>query len=336
MKSLLVSIVASFLLTTNVFAISETDYQKNFQEKIIPFLSTMHEGSFSGADKVSIHYRTLIRQKADNCLVILPGRTEPLEKYAEVVYDLLQTDAGKNLNFYLMDHRGQGSSGRMKSPADMGHIDQFENYVADLETFIALLKLDQNCEEKFLLAHSMGAGIATAFLLKHPKAFDRVAFSSPMLKIMTRPYKYGVARAIVEAMTRAGRGAKFAIGQKGFNTDSKFEENTFTTSPARFSMAMSTFDNYPKTKIGGVSNRWILEIMKGTNSIRSRYHEISAPLRVFNAGIEAYSEPSEMVKLCDEAANCKRIYLETSKHEVMMDRDANRNIVLNELSQFFL
>ncbi|MDD4973491.1 MAG: alpha/beta fold hydrolase [Bacteriovorax sp.] len=335
MKSFLKPIVTFILLSSNVFALSEIGYQKNYQEKISPFIKTLREGSFIGKNGVAIHYRTLISQKANNCLVILPGRTEPVEKYAEVVYDLLQTNAGKNLNFYLMDHRGQGSSDRMKAPLDMGYVDRFENYVADVESFVTLQKLDQNCDQKFLLAHSLGAGIATAFILKNPHTFDRVAFSSPMLKIKTAPYPYGVARTIVEASTIAGRGAKFAIGQKSFNPDSKFEENTFTTSPERFSMTMSMFDLYPKSRLGGVANRWILEVMKGTNPLRSRYHEISVPMHVFNAGIEVYSEPSEMIKLCDEAVNCKRTFLETSKHEVMMDRDVNRNIVIRELSDFF-
>lgn len=335
MKSLMITI-AAFIISTQVsFAISEKNYQKNYQEKILPLIASMKDGHFSGAEGIDIHFKKLVRQQANNCLVILPGRTEPMEKYAEVVYDLSQTRAGKNLNFYLMDHRGQGSSARMKAPADMGYIDHFDNYVADLETFISLQKLNQNCDQKFLLAHSLGAGIATAYLLKNPKSFDRVALSSPMLKILTKPYSYGVARSIVDVSTLAGRGAKFAIGQKGFNPNALFADNTFTTSPERFSMAMGMFDLYPKTKLGGVANRWILEIMKGTNKLRSRYHEISAPLRVFHAGIEAYSVPSEMVKLCEEAADCKRVFLETSKHEVLMDRDVNRNVVLNELVLFF-
>jgi lysophospholipase len=328
--------VSLLALTTNsAFAISEKNYQSDYSQKISPLIQKMKEGTFEGAEKVKIHYRTLLSPTSQNCLVILPGRTEPIEKYAEVVYDLMQTPAGKNMDFYLMDHRGQGQSGRMASTTDMGHIDRFENYVSDVETFIKLQNLDKRCEHKFLLAHSMGAGIATAYILKHPKTFEKVVLSSPMLKILTKPYAYGTARAIVETMVTAGRGAKFAIGQKGFNSGAKFEDNTFTTSPERFKMAMGMFETYPSTKVGGVSNRWILEIMKGTNPLRSRYHEISTPMVVIHAGNEAYSEPEEMAKLCQEAANCKHVFLPTSKHEVFMDSDANRNIALGAATEFF-
>jgi lysophospholipase len=328
-------LLAFSLMTTSAFAISEKNYQSDYSSKISPLIQRMEEGTFGGAEGMRIHYRTLKSPSAQNCLVILPGRTEPIEKYAELVYDLLQTPAGANLHYYLMDHRGQGHSGRMASPSDMGHVDKFENYVKDVETFVKLQDLDKRCEHKYLLAHSMGAGIATAYLLKNPKTFDKVILSSPMLKIQTRPYAYATARAIVQGMVIAGKGAKFAIGQRPYDSSLKFEDNTFTTSPERFKMAMGLFETYPMTKVGGVSSRWILEVMKGTHPIRSRYHEISTPMIMINAGFESYSEPSEMVKLCKEAANCKHVLLQSSKHEVFMDRDENRNVAMNELVEFF-
>lgn len=335
MKILFSTLFLLISFSQNVFAISEGNYQQEYQNKIMPLIHSMDEGRFIGEKNISIHYRTFIQENAKNCLVILPGRTEPVEKYAEVIYDLLQTDAGKNLNFFLLDHRGQGSSGRMAKPFDVGHIDHFSHYVADLETFIKNQNLEKNCHHRFLLAHSLGAGISVSYLLKNPNFFDKIALSSPMLKIQTKPYAYAVARTIVEAANLAGLGAKFAPGQKGFDPNETFVNNKFTTSPERFFMAMNIFEILPTTKLGGVSNRWILEVMKGTNPIRSRYHEISAPMRVFHAGIEEYSESSEMEKLCTEAANCQRTFLPTSKHEVLMDRDVNRNIVINELSNFF-
>lgn len=334
-NKLLSSFILGLILTSSCMALDENHYDEQYNQKIVPFIKAMGEGHFGGEHNVQIHYRTYLQSGAKNCLVILPGRTEPVEKYAEVVYDLLQTPTGKNLNFYLMDHRGQGSSDRLKEPSDMGYVDRFHSYVNDVGVFVNNQGLESKCEKRFLFAHSMGAGIATAFLLEHPDYFNKVAFSSPMLKIMTKPYSYGVARAIVEASILAGRGDKFAIGQKGFNPSATFEDNSFTTSPARFKMTMTLFEKLPNTKLGGVSNKWIQEIMKGTNPMRSHYHEINVPLRVFHAGIEAYVEASEMIKLCDEAINCKRTFLPTSKHEVLMDRDETRKVVLDSLSEFF-
>jgi len=334
-NKIIVFIAVAFAYSSLSMALDENHYDEQYKQNVVPLLRSMHDGFFSGEKKVQIHYKTLLQANARNCLVIFPGRSEAIEKYAEVVYDLAQTTAGKNLNFYLMDHRGQGSSGRMVSPDDLGYVDQFHNYVLDVESFIKDQKLEKNCEKVFLLAHSLGAGISTAYILLHPKFFNKVALISPMLKILTKPYTYKVARAIVQASTMIGRGAKFAVGQKRFNPDDKFEGNTVTSSLARFKMSRSIFVTYPASKLGGVSNRFVLEVMKGTNLIRSRYHEISAPLRVFHAGLEYFSEPSEMIKICDEAINCERSLFTTSKHELLMERDEIRSEVIKSLGEFF-
>lgn len=330
-----IALLCVLLLSQNVFGISEKNYELNYAIKVLPFLLRMEEGTFTGQENISIHYRHYIQKEAKNCLMILPGRSEPVEKYAEVIYDLYQTPSGKNLNFFLLDHRGQGQSARMTSPSDMGHIDEFENYILDLETFMKLMKLGERCEHKFLLAHSMGAGIGTSFILKYPNSFEKVAFVSPMLKIQTGDYSYAVARAIVQAQNLIGRGDQFAIGQMGYNPDATFEKNKVTTSPARFKMSQALNDLYPKTRLGGVSNRFVLETMRGTNPLRSRYHLISAPLLVFTAGIENYSVPEEMTKLCSESANCRPSFFAQAKHEILMERDEFRDQVIKELENFF-
>jgi lysophospholipase len=133
----------------------------------------------------------------------------------------------------------------------------------------------------------------------------------------------------------AGLGNKFAIGQKPFSGGRNFELNKFTTSKERYEMTMDIFDNYPQTRLGGVTNRWLNEVMVGTRRIRPHYGNIRISLRVAHAGIENYSESSEMIKLCEEAPYCNHLYLETSKHEVLMDRDINRDIVLTEIEKFF-
>lgn len=333
MKSLMVILLS--VVFSNAFAISEVDYKNQYTEKITPLLQAFHHGKFTGQKNISIHYATFIpTPEASRCLVILPGRSEALEKYAEVVYDLSTGPLAGEYKYFLMDHRGQGSSGRMLADTEKGHVDSFNNYVLDLKQFMDTVVKDENCSETNLVAHSLGAGIATKFLQTYPDYFDRAALSSPMLKILTAPYAYTVARAIVIANMAAGRGKYFGPGQMAFNPVRDFEKNTFTTSPERYEMAMDIFDIYPQTRLGGVTNQWLNEVMSATVSIRAHYSKITIPLKVFHAGIELYSDKDEMIKLCEKAANCSRTYLETSKHEVMMDRDVNRNTVISELENF--
>lgn len=330
-------LLIGFSFSTGALALSEANYAQDYQEKIIPLINSFQYGVMKGEKTIFIHYATYTSHPESTlCMVILPGRSEPLEKYAEVVHSLNTGATANTYKFFLMDHRGQGTSSRMSGvQSDMGYVDEFENYVLDLKKFLDTVVIPSGCSQKYLLAHSLGAGIAVNFMQEYPQYFDKAALSSPMLKIMTAPYSYKLARSIVLANMAAGRGKKFAVGQSGFTGVRNFEANTFTTSKVRYEMAMNMFDMNPKAKLGGVSNRWLNEVMKATKDIRKNYNQLAIPLRVFHAGIESYSDSGEMIKLCDQAAFCKRTYLENSKHEVLMDSDKNRDVVIAGLVEFF-
>jgi lysophospholipase len=327
MKSSLLLLLCT--LSPSAFAIGESNYAADYQSKVIPLIQSYQYGTMSGEKGVAINYASYTSNPdSQRCVVILPGRSESIEKYAELVYDLDHSELAGEFTYFLMDHRGQGSSGRMVSDSEKGYVKNFAHYTKDLKKFLDTVVAKKNCSDTSLIAHSLGAGIATDLMQKYPGYFDRAALTSPMLKIQTKPYKYFVAKAIVELSVLAGFGKKFAPGQSGYDPIRNFEENTFTSSPARYEMTMNLNDLFPATRLGGPTNRWVLEVMQATRTIRKNYDKIEIPVKVFHAGIETYSEKSEMIRFCDEVADCERTYLETSKHEVLMDRDVNRDVVI--------
>lgn len=340
MKQFLVSLslICASTFSSNAFAISEQNYAEEYQQKVAPIVNSWTSQFFTGAEDVLINYATYsTNPTSKRCVVVLPGRSEPLVKYAEVVHSLEEKNPGK-FAYFLMDHRGQGQSQRMltkKGDHDKGYVDDFDNYVSDLKTFMDTVVAKQGCKQNLLLAHSLGAGISISFMQKYPEIFDRAALSSPMLKIQTKPYKYALARTIVLGQMALFRGDEFAVGQKHYNPESTFEDNKFTTSQARFNMTKETFRIFPETQIGGVTNGWLNEVMKATRKIRKHYKEITIPVHMFHAGIETYSEPSEMVRFCEEASHCVRTFFPESKHEVLMDRDVHRDRVIAEVSELF-
>ena len=321
-------------LSSTSFAISEKNYITDYQNNVLPFTNSMEKGTLK-SNGLNLSYRTFIQQDATSCLVILPGRSEPAVKYGELVYDLVHSsDIGKKLNYFILDHRGQGQSDRMVSPSDLGHVDYFNNYVSDLGSFLKNVVDKASCQKKFLFAHSMGAGISLRYVELNPDYFNGLMISSPMVKIQTKPYAYLVARAIIEGMMLAGQGNKFSVGQAPFNSNDLFTENTFTSSPERFEMTMKLAEIFPDTKVGGASNRWIKEVMNGTYYLRQDYYKITAPMKLYRAGDEQYSEPAEMHRMCQLVADCDELLLPTSKHEVINDRDENRDQVISSMIEF--
>lgn len=332
MKSIF--LLLSLVTATSTWAIPEADYANAYQREIVPLLKRFKRGTFVGAKDIKISTaQWKSSPMADRCLVILPGRSEQLEKYAEVVHTLNEGELKGQLVYFLMDHRGQGSSQRFMPQIDRGYVDDFDHYAQDVKTFFDQVVTQTYCRETYLLAHSMGAGIAVDFLQKYPGVVDRAVLTSPMLKILTKPYPYAVARGIVLGSMAIGRGKHFAIGEKPYSPIDNFEANRFTSSKVRYDMWMNLFRELPQTQLGGVTNRWVNEIMKGTKKVRTRYGQLLLPLRVIKATDERYSEPAEMEKLCRQAAQCEATTL-VGKHEVLMEKDEVRDLAMQTIVQF--
>ena len=95
-----------FNYSSQALALSEQNYKSDYQEKIIPLLNQFQKKSFIGSHFVPIHYvKYTSNEQSSRCLIILPGRSEPLEKYAEVVYDLNNGSLKNEYKFFLMGER---------------------------------------------------------------------------------------------------------------------------------------------------------------------------------------------------------------------------------------
>ena len=69
-------------------------------------------------------------------VIILPGRTEYIEKYNTVIQEFLD----RNFSVLCIDWRGQGLSQRPHGRTDIGHVKDFFEYQIDLETILEHLK----------------------------------------------------------------------------------------------------------------------------------------------------------------------------------------------------
>ncbi len=160
MKSLSIPLLALTLFSagalavTNPYALtSEADVPTLYQQTL-PDFWRQHaiEGEFKGKDGVAIRYAALRQEKVDRAILIVNGRVESYLKYQELAWDLWR----QGYSLYLIDHRGQGMSGRMLSDHDKGYVDQFDDYVLDLKQFHDQIIMADKPAKLFLLAHSMG------------------------------------------------------------------------------------------------------------------------------------------------------------------------------------
>jgi len=188
---------------------------KEQQDKVADFWRREFDfGVFRGIGGVRLQYarRAVAGQTA---LIVVSGRTEFMEKYAEVFHDL--RDLGVSL--YIYDHRGQGASERLLADSQKGHVESFADYVGDLELFIDTIVRADRPRKIMLLSHSMGGTISMLYAMKHQDLLNSLILSSPMFSITTRPIPGFLARIICRTAVLLGREKGYVFGTGPYKPD---------------------------------------------------------------------------------------------------------------------
>ena len=111
-------------------------------------------GEFAGVAGIPIRFVKIDTTSSLGALVILNGRTETFLKYCELAREW------QNLGFaiYMMDHRGQGLSGRLLEDRQKGHLVHFNDFVSDVKTFVDDI-VAPNHNNIYALGHSVGGAV---------------------------------------------------------------------------------------------------------------------------------------------------------------------------------
>lgn len=321
-------------LSPAAFAISEQGYEETFARDVAPFFEAGERGEFPGVAGVPIRHISFVNPHARGAIVVSNGYTENFFKYAELTYDLYQ--AGYSV--FLLDHRGQGSSGRLIADATLGYIDRFDNFAIDLRTFVnQVAKPKARAGQPFLLlAHSMGGAIGARYLELFPEDFTAAVLSAPMFGVQLGPWDPSVAKAILRSLEFIGQGPAIALGKSRQNPSNEpFEKNELTHSPARYRMGRETLKRFPGAVLEAPTNSWVLRAMLGGEKAERRGKAIRVPVLVFQAGQDSYVTLPPQESFCRITPSCRLEKVPGSRHEVLMESDSMRAPALQKILDFF-
>lgn len=128
--------------------------------------------TFKTGDGLSIFCQSWVPASPKAVIVLSHGYAEHSGRYQHVVDALLE----QNYAVYALDHRNHG-----QSDGEKGYIADFSKFIGDLHQFVQKVKNSHPDSKMILLAHSMGALIATHYVIAHPHEFDLLVFSAPYL-----------------------------------------------------------------------------------------------------------------------------------------------------------
>lgn len=330
MTSLLVTLISSLLFCASARAVPEAQLETAYRERILPFLAThLKRYEFTSQDGVKIKYSVLKTPSARGTIVLSPGRTESTAGYSELIYDF----AHAGFDVAIIDHRGQGESGRLV-PTDAGHVGSFNDYVTDFAHFANTPEVRSLTLPQTLVSTSMGSAIAGLFVTTQPARFSKFVMISPMLKIKLSPLSETTASAVTEFLIKRGYPNSYAPTFGPFDLQFKFSKQKFTHSELRYTIDLSLIAAHKNLIVGGPTNAWVHEAIAGSRLLRERANQISVPTLLISSGADFIVSGPEQRKFCSSAKNCTFVSLPGAYHCLFFEADVFRNPMMLRILSF--
>jgi len=131
------------------------------------------EGKFKGYKGLNLYFQCWLPEgKPKAVLLVAHGLAEHSGRYKNLVDYFVP----KGYAVYALDHRGHG-----KSEGTRSYVDNFNDYLTDLETFFDMVRKENKNARIFLFGHSLGGTIATAYAVEHQEGLAGVILSGSSL-----------------------------------------------------------------------------------------------------------------------------------------------------------
>ncbi|UPQ87870.1 alpha/beta fold hydrolase [Vibrio sinaloensis] len=311
----------------------ESNFEQAIQTDIAAFWSSREEGYLKTFDKKSLYWIRLTSAEHTKAIVVVNGRIECCAKYQELFYDLFQ----QGYDIYSYDHRGQGLSDRMIEDRQMGYVDEFDDYVHDLDVMVRHFQLD-HYQKRYLLGHSMGGNIATRYMQTHRSPFDAAALSAPMFGVNVPWHLRPFALMVGQLLTAWHATPTFAPGQVAY-FPKPFVGNLLSQSEVRYQWFRDLYEQHPELRIGGASTRWVWQGLMACKQCYLMTRQLKTPLLVMQAGddqiVSNAAQTRLMKKLSKTQPESQLQVIVGAKHELLFEQDQYRNQALDATLAFF-
>lgn len=295
----------------------------------------MRFGYFTTTDNVSIRYGIWDcgAETKKGSVILLGGRKEFMEKYAETIEELKQ----RQFDIYSMDWRGQGLSDRLLANRHKGHINNYGEYLEDLNYFVINIVGPAAVSPLIILAHSMGGHLALRFLHDFPGAADKAVLTSPMIDILVPPFPRWLIKLLVRFASGIGCGSSYSAVSKDYSAHNiKFEGNILTSDPVRFMDEHKAIAGNPTLALGGVTYGWLkaafdsIDILSGAGYAG----KIMTPVLIVSAGKDRIVSEAAQRAIYSVMGKGSFVSIPDSYHEILKERDSVRKVFWKEFDKF--
>ncbi len=257
-------------------------------------------------------------------VLVNPGRTEPIEKYYEVVERLL----GRGLTVLVHDWRGHGLSARLLPDRLAGHAHGFEDFLTDHDILIRSFG-PRLPPPRLALGHSMGGCLTLLALARGETRFAGAILSAPMLALNTAPVPRPLARVLAAAITALGLGA--ARVPTGGEKES-FETNLVTHDAVRYARNLAQIEVCPDLPLGPPTWGWLDFAFTAITTLqqKGRLEGIATPTLIVAAGEDRVVDNAGARSMAARMPGASYVEVAGAFHELMQETPPLQDIFWRE------
>lgn len=277
---------------------------------------------FRGAEGTTLRAATFFPDgPARGAVVLSPGRSEPLEKYYEVVEDLL----ARGFAVLLHDWRGQGLSARALPDRLKGHARGYEPFLADYKALLDAFEARMP-KPWIAMGHSMGGCLTLLALAKGERRFSACVLSAPMLGLNTGGVPPWAARALSWTLARVGFAGQYVKGAQYDPLTQTFEKDTLTHDRARYDRYMAQLRADPRIAVGGMTWGWLDFAVSACAWLgrKGAVEGVSIPVTIVSAELDdRVSNPAQKA-IADRLPRGRYVAVAGAFHEILIETDPRR------------
>lgn len=268
------------------------------------------EGFFKDAHGANIYYQVwLPEDDVKAVLLIVHGLAEHCGRYMNVVNHFVPLGYA----VYGLDHIGHG-----KSEGQRVFVERFEDWITTIKMYFDMIQSWQPEKKVFIVGHSMGGLISTAYLCEYQQELAGAVISAPLIKVgdSVSPITVFLGKILSNLTPRAGL---MALDASAVSRDPE---------------VVKAYVNDPLVFTGKMTYRLGAEMINTMQRLSTEMNLITLPLIIIQGSADKLVDPAgskllyESVRSADKTL---KIY-DGLYHEVF--NEPERYVVLGDVEQW--
>jgi lysophospholipase len=262
-------------------------------------------------------------ERARGSVVLSPGRTEPIEKFFEVIEELQARDFA----VVVHDWRGQGLSDRALTDSVKGHAKGWRPFLADYAMVLA--SLGPRAPRPWIaMGNSMGGALTLLALTEGEDRFAGAILTAPMIRILTPGYPQALVRLVSVLHDWVGLGGSYTWDKRRPIFRSPFGSNVLTHDRVRWDRLQALFETVPEMILGNPTWGWVAAAMAAMARLSrpGAIEQLALPLWIVTAGEDHICDSRAGARLAARAPRGHHVEAPGAYHEILQETDARRQV----------